>query len=56
MMNLYDLERLNKLRMAELHREGGRAAARRGVATTGPSSFRRRLATALVALAVRLAP
>ncbi len=56
MMNLYDLERLNELRMAELNREGSGAAPRHGVATAGPPFFRGRLATALIALAVRLAP
>ena len=56
MMNLFDLERLNELRMAELHREGGGAAPRRGVATAGLPFFRGRLAPALIALAVWLAP
>ena len=54
-MNLYDLERLSEARRAELRRQATAPVLPRAVAA-GRSSFRQRLATALVALAVRLAP
>lgn len=56
MMNLYDLEHLCELRMAERERQAAQAALLREAAAVQGPPFREQVANWLIALAARLAP